>query len=197
MLSLLKLGASVHAKASGRYTSLHVACEEGKVDAADLLPRWGADETAVTESGKTPIALVPPTAGAAEQDRPRLERLSKLLANAPLRDWRRRGFLAMCRKHPDRVRLTVEIPDEVSEAVEQQRPQQRPSRRARRGRVKVEVDMGSAHGWGEGQGAGSSARAERIGARDGSGGGEFDDLAAWPMAVADEEVFRKIVGFLY
>lgn len=61
-----------------------------------------------------PNSEIPSIAAAPEGDRPRLERLSKLLARAPQdRSWRRRGFLVMCRTHQDRLRLrdTVEVPD--------------------------------------------------------------------------------------
>ena len=199
MLALLQLGASVHTKMSNGWTPLHIACEEGQADAADLLLTWGADETAVTKHGKTPSAVVPPIAGAAHEDRLRLERLSTLLANAPHRAWRRRGFLIMCRAYPDRVRLLAEIPHAVAEVIEQ-RPKQRSKRRARRDQVKVEVRMGGGGGGeqnGEqGWGAGSNARTGRMAGRGGAGRIGFDGLAAWLMAMGDEDVFRKIVGFL-
>ena len=195
MLSLLQLGATVHTKTSSGFTPLHIACRMGQADAVDLLLRWGADERVVNEIGVTPSELVPPIAGAAQEDRPRLERLSKLLANAPHRAWRRRGFLVMCRAHPDRLRLATEIPAAATEEIE--RPRQRPGRRARRGQVKVEVEMGGPHGGGQRRGARSSARAERVAGRNGTGGGGFDGVAAaWLMALTDDDVFRKIVGFL-
>lgn len=111
MFSLLHPGASVHTKAKDGYTPLHIACEEGQTDAADLLLQQGADKTAVATNGKTPSEVAPLSAGGAEGDRPRLERLWMLLASAQQdRAWRGRGFLVMCRAHPDRVRLAVDIP---------------------------------------------------------------------------------------
>lgn len=63
--------------------------------------------------------------------------------------------------------------------------------------MKVEVEMGGAHGGGDGRGAGSSPRAERMAGRDGiAGGGGFDGVAAWLVALTDEGLFQKIVGFL-
>lgn len=157
MLSLLQLGANVHTKTTNGYTPLHSACEEGKAEAADLLLRWGADATAVTTHGKTPSAVVPPLAEAAGEDRPRLERLSKLLANAPQDSvWRRRGFVAMHRAHPDKVRLVGEILGAEAEVVDAEagiigQPQQRPRRHATRGQVKVGVKMGRGRGTGGGE----------------------------------------------
>lgn len=63
--------------------------------------------------------------------------------------------------------------------------------------VEVEIREG-------GRGARSSARAERMAGRDGAGGGGFDGVAAWLMALPgkrgaaeeDEHLFRKILLFL-
>ncbi|CAN0011322.1 unnamed protein product, partial [Hapterophycus canaliculatus] len=98
MLSLLEMGADVHTKSDLDTTPLHVACHKGEADAANILLRWGADEAAMSSLGRTPSSWIPDAAKAAEGDRPRLERLSKLLANAHKdRAWRRRGFIVMCR----------------------------------------------------------------------------------------------------
>ena len=184
MRALLQLGANVHATARTGSTPLHTACHKGLLDGADLLLRWGADETTLDTKGRTPSARIPKIAKAAEEDRPRLERLSKLLASAPQdRAWRRRGMLVMCRAHPDRLRLGAKLPD-TAEAIEQ--PQGRPSQRPRRSEVKVDVTRGDARGGSAGGAGGNSA---------GGGGGGFDGVVAWLMAL-EEDVFRTIVGFL-
>ena len=199
MHALLRLGACVHlTKPDTGCTPLHFACQRGNAGAADLLLRWGADETDEDYFGRTPSDCIPDIAEAPERDRPRLERLSKFLSSAPQdRAWRRRGMLACCRAHPDRVRLGVEIPD-TAEAIGQ--PQGRPSRRARRGQVELDVPIGGAQNDGE-LWSGNSARAGTRAAREGSSGcggcdGGFDGVAAWLMALTDDEVFRNIVGFL-
>ena len=159
MGALLRLGADVHVPGTVTgCTPLHIACQQVRPDAADLLLRWGADETTVDRYGDTPAVDIPNITEVAGQDHPRLERLSKLLASAPQdRAWRRRGMLVMCRAHPDRLRLAVEISD-TAEASEQ--PQGRPSRRARGRQVKVEVMMGGAQG-GRAESTAGSGRRDR------------------------------------
>lgn len=65
--------------------------------------------------------------------------------------------------------------------------------------MKVEVTVGGARMGGAG-GAESSAagRGGRRATGEGSGGGRggFDSVAAWLMALTDEDVFRNIVSFL-
>ncbi|CAM9953713.1 unnamed protein product, partial [Hapterophycus canaliculatus] len=110
--------------------------------AADLLLRWGADETAVNDQGQTPSASIPALENVPEDDRPKIERLTRLLAFAPQdKAWRRRGFLVLCRTHQERLRLAVKIPHTAD-----------------------------------------------------SGG--FDGVAAWLVAPMNEDIFRKIVGYL-
>ena len=191
MLALLHLGANVNAKTNNGRTPLHAVCHGRHAEAADLLLRWGADENIVDSDGKTPSQLIPDIAQASEEERPRLERLTKLLAHAPQdRAWRRRGFVMMCRSHQDRLRLVVEIPDSAGGAIGQSR--KRPIRRARRGEVKVEVGVGGAHGGG----AGSSGMCAMKRAGDEGVGSGFDGVAAWLMVVDEANVFRKVLGFL-
>ncbi|CAB1108509.1 unnamed protein product [Ectocarpus sp. CCAP 1310/34] len=196
MRALLQLGADIDAKCGTGSTALHAACRQGEADAADLLLRWGAKETAVDLQGSTPSEFIPAIAEAADEDHRRLERLSKLLTRAPQdRAWRRRGFLALCRAHPDRLRLVVEIPKTADEASgKQPQEQERPSRRARKGQQsKVDVEVDDAHGSVSGEGS-SRAGIVRV---DGKGdGGGFEFAAGWLVALAEEDVFRKIVGFL-
>lgn len=75
----------------------------------DLLLRWGADETIVDRTGETAfdiLGMVEEVNGLAGD----AERVRELLANAPInRAWRRRGYLVLCRSHPDRVEPSQEI----------------------------------------------------------------------------------------
>ncbi|CAM9785729.1 unnamed protein product [Ectocarpus fasciculatus] len=196
MLALLELGANVNSKDPRGETPLYCACFFGKHDAADLLLRWGADENAVDSEGETLVSMVMQRIADAAQARrrPRFENISKLLARAPQdRAWRRRGFLVLCRVHPDRVRLAVEIPAAAAEATG--RPQARPRTRARTGQGEVEVEMDGTNGGTGGVGARSGVRAGIEVVGEGIGDG-FDDVSAWMMAQAEEGVFRRVVGFL-
>ncbi len=82
-----------------------------------VLLRAGADETAVNDAGHTPaervrLKLAPHSQRLRESAQAVLEKL----ARAPHdRAWRRRALWVMCRTHPDKVRLAVEV-TEVSRA---------------------------------------------------------------------------------
>ncbi|CAB1104400.1 unnamed protein product [Ectocarpus sp. CCAP 1310/34] len=190
-LTLFQLGAKVNSKENERITSLSSACSFGNHDAAGLLLSWGGDENAMDSEGETVVFMVmQQIAEAPASVRPPLERLSRLLARAPQdRAWRRRGFLVLGRVHPDRVRLAVEIPPAAADATEQ--PQQRPRRRASTGQVEVD----GTNGGGGGTGASSGVRAGIEAVHEGTVAG-FGGVSAWMMALTEEGVFRRIVGFL-
>lgn len=186
MLALLELGANVNMKCDIGCTPLHTACKQGRPRAADLLLRWGADEMATDEEGLAPISHIPDIAEAADEDLPRLELLFKLLEKAPQdRAWRRRGYVVMCRAHPDKVRLGT-----VAAAIGQ--PAERPSCRARR--EQKQDDMGDVHRGAAGGGEGGLLRERRTESED--TGDWFGSVAGWLMALEDEDVSRKIIGFL-
>lgn len=188
---LLQLGAQVDKKCQlEQLTPLHAACEQSNPDAADLLLRWGADETATDDEGNTPSSKIPAIDRAAKDDRPRLERLSKLLSRAPQdRAWRRRGFLVMCRAFPDRVRLESKTTDTI--AVANGQLAERPCNRARREQVQDEVGTVRGGPAGDGGNAICGARAEGESVDDG-----FEKVAAWLMVLTDKEALRKVVAFL-
>lgn len=123
-LCLLRRGANVRAQNAFGYTPLHgvarQARKDGAVEVADLLLKWGGDETAVDHEGNTPLSLVglattnttsittdsTITTDSVSKEENNMERLRKLLENAPAdRAWRRRGFFVLCRTFPDRVPL--------------------------------------------------------------------------------------------
>ena len=97
--------------------------------------------------------------------------MRELLANAPAdRAWRRRGYLILCRAHPDRVQQSQVISDtRHADAA------RRPRRRAKQAR-------------------------ERGGAGDGgvdeSAGGDWAVVVARALQLQEEGIFRTIVGFV-
>ena len=84
----------------------------------------------------------------------------------------------------------VETPAAAAAAEATDQPQERPRSRARTGQVEVVVQVDGTNG-----GEGSGARGGIDVVRDGTGGG-FDGVSAWMMGLAEEGVFRRIVGFL-
>ncbi|CAM9175516.1 unnamed protein product, partial [Ectocarpus sp. 12 AP-2014] len=110
VLALLHLGAEVNKRSTNAgHTALHAACKMGKADAADILLRWGGDETVVDTAGNTASFYIPAVHQASEEDRPEIQRLSHLLTRAPQdRAWRRRGLLVMARSHQEQLRSGAE-----------------------------------------------------------------------------------------
>eukprot|EP00903_Cladosiphon_okamuranus_P016928 g15604.t1 len=119
VLALLKHGADVNVRANGgKVTVLHDAAyhagREGTAETVDILLRWGADETTTNDDGFTPAEIAEDYFGLEYDELAEdFERVHKLLANAPAdRAWRRRGYLTMCRAHPDRLwRREINYPD--------------------------------------------------------------------------------------
>jgi len=109
-----RLDARSNIVSGARTNALHIAvlvAGVGKPTASgvvDALLRRGADETA-TVVGRTALQLVKDSAGREEALRNDLERVRKLLQNAPKdRAWRRRGLFVMLRAFPGRARLERE-----------------------------------------------------------------------------------------
>ncbi|CBN80324.1 EsV-1-21 [Ectocarpus siliculosus] len=97
-LLLLRYGADVNTRCYLFGSSvLHNACtnRDNTEALVDLLLRWGADETVVDSSGRTPMNHLTEdrfTRHSAETK----DKVRKLLVNAPAdRTWRRRGWLVM------------------------------------------------------------------------------------------------------
>eukprot|EP00752_Nemacystus_decipiens_P007696 g6879.t1 len=108
VLALLKHGANVNAQENRLETPLmwvaSRAGTKGAAEVVDSLLRAGADETILNVDGDQAADVV--GGGVQEEDSlaEDVERVRELLANAPAdRAWRRRGFLVLCRSHPDRM----------------------------------------------------------------------------------------------
>ncbi|CAM9465566.1 unnamed protein product, partial [Ectocarpus sp. 12 AP-2014] len=94
MLALLQKGVNANAPNDDGQDPLHLVCKfpsPSSAAVADLLLRWGADETATDNDGNTPADFIQ----SSDESNGRLQRL---LANAPAdRAWRRRGMVVMLR----------------------------------------------------------------------------------------------------
>lgn len=120
IVTLLGHGGDVNTKReSDGNTPPHLAPEYALISNVDVLLKEGADETAVSHEGQTPLDVV----GSRESNNweawldreEREESIRTLLVNAPSdradRAWSRRGF-ALCRVFPERVRLQPALPSE-------------------------------------------------------------------------------------
>ncbi|CAM9116748.1 unnamed protein product [Scytosiphon promiscuus] len=183
LIALLRHGANVNASDELGFTALHHAASyAGTRGAAELvvdtLLRSNADETITNTDGISPQDAVGNKAvGRGRVDDDDLERVRKLLANAPAdRAWRRRGYLVLCRARSDRLQLSQAIGDihggkstRLSEGI--------PLRTGGSGRIK-EPPLG-----------GSSTADQRD---------LHDKPDAIPKVVGlqEEGIFRRIVSFL-
>lgn len=178
VLALARHGAEANAKTHSGQTPLHDAAfhagRQGTAETVGALLRLGADEMAVDVDGCTPADVTGDYFGENTGLVEDFERASKLLENAPAdRAWRRRGYLALCRAHPDRPQLR----NESSE------PHAGTATRTAKPRT-AEVNNGRI-------GVGSSGAAVREGASD-----DWAEVMAWVLRLAEDGIYRKVVGFL-
>lgn len=109
-LCLLRHGADVNARATSGSMPLHTAASHagrrGTAEVVDLLLQWGADETITDNHDRTAADMIGIKARQWYHLTDDVERVRKLLANAPAdRAWRRRALPMLCRAHPGRVPL--------------------------------------------------------------------------------------------
>ena len=187
LVALLKHGADVNAKSLNLLSPLMVAATkagtQGAAEVVDLLLRSGADESIADEDGNVAADVM----GRAVEEEHRVaedvERVRKLLANAPTdRAWRRRGYLVLCRAHPDRVQLRQEISTHVGVA-----PRTRSGKKMTR-IAAAAAAAAAAAGDGGSAGGGSAA--------DGTNGAGWAGVAGWVVRLEEEGIFRTIVGYL-
>lgn len=116
VLALLKHGADIDEPNVQLRTPLVFAASNagtpGAVEMVDLLLKSGADETIVDDQGRAAVDVI----GWLTEDyddadvQEEIGRVHQLLTNAPAdRNWRRRGYLVLCRAHPDRVQQRQDI----------------------------------------------------------------------------------------
>ncbi|CAM9580108.1 unnamed protein product [Pylaiella littoralis] len=189
--TLLRHGVNVD-EITDRYESpLHWAAEfagtPGSAAKVDVLLRWGADETAEAYRRKKPVDLL----GDEIEDeecfvQEEFERVKMLLVRAPEdRAWRRRGFLVLCRAHPDRAQLLrrEENPTNDTGAVA---PNTRSrAKRAAEGSARVGLQRTRSGG----------GVVTKIGEQGRRAGGEWAVVAGRVLGL-DDGLFRTIVGYL-
>ena len=130
-----------------------------------------ADETMVGYHGRKALDLIGEYVEEEDRLAEDVERVRELLANAPAdRAWRRRGYLILCRAHPDRVQQS-----QVISGTRHADAARRPRSRAKQAREK-----GS---------AGDSGVEE-------SAGGDWAVVVARALQLQEEGIFRTIVGFV-
>eukprot|EP00752_Nemacystus_decipiens_P011995 g10634.t1 len=179
LLALLKHGAHVNARDDSQDTALHTAVSyagmEGAAEVVDLLLRSDADETILNNMGETAADVVAGSVDDEDQLADDVERVRQLLANAPIdRVWRRRGYLVLCRAHPNRMQQAF-ASNSACEGV------------AGRTRHKAKLRRTQAIGCGGDVGASPV---------DGRTGGDWAEVVATVVGLQEEGIFRTIVGFL-
>eukprot|EP00903_Cladosiphon_okamuranus_P009133 g8726.t1 len=93
-------GNALHEVVRGAYK----AGTQGSAGTVDALLREGADQTIVAHERPKASGFIGKYAEEDHRLAGDVERMHRLLANAPAdRAWRRRGYLVLCRAHPDRV----------------------------------------------------------------------------------------------
>lgn len=105
--------------------------------------------------------------------------MSKLLANAPAdRAWRRRGYLALCRAHPERLQPKNESREpHAGMALRTAEPETAKPRTA-------DINTGRS-----GVGSGGAAVREEV-------SDDWAEVMAWVVELVEDGIFRKVVGFL-
>ena len=176
--AFLKLGLDANDRCQFAQTPLHKAAVTAVSEPArrwqaarvvDLLLRSGADETLVDADGLTAQDLLNMDLEESMEDEDVVKRARELLANAPAdKAWRRRGYWALCRAHPDRLQEDLLRPDNS-------RPR-RGKRRSTRSRLH------------------RSSMAAEADLR--SNGSSWAGAAGWMFGLGEEAIFRTIVGYL-
>eukprot|EP00752_Nemacystus_decipiens_P011987 g10627.t1 len=179
LLALLKHGAHVNTQDNYQNTALHTAVSyagtEGAAEVVDLLLRSGADETILNANGKTAADYLAANVYEEDQLADDVEGVRQLLANAPIdRAWRRRGYLVLCRAHPNRMQQAY-ASNSACEGVE--------------GRTRNKAKLRRT----QAIGCGGDVGASPVGGRTDVG---WAEVTARVVGLQEEGIFRTIVGYL-
>ena len=182
--ALVKHGANIDVYDYFGGTPLHCAAASvdmlyplGVAKMVDLLLRSGVDETIVNCDDEIAADVITKDVeGEEESLLEDVKRVRALLANAPAdRAWRRRGYLVLCRAHPDRVQLTLSDSQAPTERVERHRHLRDELTTAEEGSRHVSVESNQA---------------------DERATWEWHSVAAKVLGMEEEGLFRTIVGYL-
>lgn len=183
MVALLRHGAKVDSLTADGRTPLTMACQYLAEGPADLLLRWGADETSVDHKGQSAALLLGNRKQEGQDKIKAAERVRRLLSRAPAdRTWRRRGLLVLCRAFPEKVQVSALKRHAAIGGVVQSDPEW------------VGVAQSAKTGEGLAHGAGQCAASD-----DGAGderAGVLPCVEARVVALDQDAIFRTIVCFL-
>ena len=190
--AFVKNGADINATDSYNRSPLWiVAARAGcstSIAMLETLLRAGADETIVDDDGQAPVDVVGKwymEDKSVDRDEQRALAAStlraasvkRLLLRAPAdRAWRRRALWVMCRAHPDKVRLALEV--------------------SRAKRARADGIGTAAADAGERGGGGGGGGEESGGATHGTSADDIGRVAARVLGLQEEGIFRHVVGFL-
>ena len=197
MHALLRHGATVTARDNLANTALHLACNEQVEElevAVDLLLRWGADETALNDDGKTPAEMLD-SGGEATDNRAsedEIERTRMLLSRAPAdRAWRRRGWLVMLRSRAVMAGAAMACDGRGDATIGPGTPG------GPRERGSCKAARREAAGIGGGDHVVRRQESTGIGVDGGDGdGGVWSGVVGLLVGMEPEGVFRTVLGFL-
>eukprot|EP00752_Nemacystus_decipiens_P014163 g12594.t1 len=178
---LLRSGADANAQDDeDGDTPLHTVARKAGVQGAaglvDLLLRSGADETIRNKHDQDAMDVVGPEVEEEDRVIKDVNRVRKLLMDAPAdRSWRRRGYLVLCRAHPDRVQL-----------LHKSSGQHDGTARRPRGRTKLARAE-------QNEGCGETVGGNLMDAKT---DGDWPDVVRTTLGLQEEDIFRTIVGYL-
>lgn len=219
-LALLKHGAAVNRQtAEMGQTPLHKVAQFagtlGSSETVATLLRWGADETMKDNNYHKPEDVLGlGTEGDDDGVKQEIERVKILLLHAPAdRAWRRRGYLVLCRAHPDRIQLTTMMhyheerrnpatntdDDAVTTTFAPPRTRSRAKRVAAEAAstacMNVGLELNSSRG-SSGGGGGAAATKMNTMQDGGRNSHKWAVVAGWVLGLKEDGLFRDIVGYL-
>ena len=178
-VALLKHGADVNARdhtdRTPLYDAVHTRAGMARTsEMVELLLRSRADERIADVHGRAAVdRTVEAPFGPHNPSPEEAKRIKRLLANAPAdRAWRRRGYLVMCRAHPDRMQSRLKDDSSAHDGV------------TRRAHSAAKVEGGGGIG------------TVRNSTEEDKPSGDWAEVVTSVLGLEEEGIFRTIVGYL-